>query len=115
MFTIGNRRFNITSVHIAGNFCDNVGKVIMNVKLINSCGGNARCEFRFELSDSSVIDGFELQIGNRRLIGVVNEKSISNNNHTKALEEGHRSVVINKYNEVYYVNIGNVEAEMKLI
>ena len=102
-------------VKVSGELYDSIGKI--NVEQIYKSTNTNLLEIKYDfvLDSNSIITDISLQIGERKLIGILNDKHTNSQNYEKAIENNHVALTLEKYHDNYTLKLGNIEPDKTII
>lgn len=92
----------LESVIVLGNFIDGVGHVNITQKYLNTNPNPAESTYIFELDSKSVINTFNMLVGEKLINGLVKEKTVASKEYSDAKEQGKKTSLLTKLSDTSY-------------
>jgi len=102
----------LQSVHVEGQLDGLLLSTVIRQTYHNNTGKNLEIVYTFPVGWGSSLLGLEVEIGNKRLQGVVIEKKEAEEKYEKAIDEGDTPVMVQESSPgLYTANLGNIKAD----
>lgn len=108
------RTLELNSIEITGEIYDAMGYITSKSTYVNNLKNPIEVKYTFCLDSNAVVDSLKIKIGERESIGVVQEKKQAANTYSTAMKENKTACILEKYDDIYTVTVGNIEPEDKL-
>jgi hypothetical protein len=102
-------------VKVSGEIFDSIAKINVEQVYKSTNTNPLEITYDFALDPNSIITSVSLQIGERKLIGILNDKYTNSQNYEKAIENKHVALTLEKYYDKYKLKLGNIEPNVELI
>lgn len=102
-------------VKVDGTIYDSIANINVQQVFKSTNTNPLEVIYKFALDKSAIITKVSLQIGDRHLIGMLNDKKTNIQNYEKAIENKHTALTLEKYNDSYKLQLGNIEPNQELI
>ena len=100
----------LSSVEISGEFYDFFGNIKVKTIFENQCAVPIEAIYKFTLDSSAVIHDFRVKIQDRKLVGVVREKSVAKQTYDSAVANKQTSSLLEKDSSGNYkMSLGNLQ------
>jgi len=100
----------LKSVHLSAHLDGLFFRMKSQQQYRNETGDNLEAVYTFPLAPGATLLGMAVQVGERRLEGVVIEKKEATERYEKAIDEGDMPVMVEKSSKgLYTANLGNLK------
>jgi hypothetical protein len=110
-----NKYVPLKKVEFTGNINECFGEFTVEQKYVNTNEKLLEVEYVFPLNHTSSITDVTLQMGSRLLKSSLIEKQEARKEYTKAIEDKHKALLLEKTNLGYKIKVGNIEPNEELI
>lgn len=106
----------LKSVKISGEIYDSIGQFDVEQIYLSTNQNPLEIYYQFALDNNSIITNVSLQIGDKKLYGIINKKNHNRINYEKAIENKQTALTLEKnYNGDYTLKLGNIEPNINII
>jgi hypothetical protein len=102
-------------VKVTGEIYDSIAKISVEQVYKSTNTNPLEIRYDFALDPNATITNISLQIGERKLIGILNDKYTNAQNYQKAIDNNHTALTLKKYSDNYELKLGNIEPNQELI
>lgn len=100
----------LKSIHLSGNLDGFLLSMKSQQQYRNEAGANLETVYTFPLAPGATLLGMAIQIGEKRLKGVVIEKKEATERYEKAIDDGDMPVMVEQSSDgLYSANLGNLK------
>ena len=106
----------LKSVKVSGEIYDSIGQFDVEQIYLSTNENPLEIFYQFALDNNSIITNVSLQIGDKKLYGILNEKQQNRLNYDKAIENKNTALTLEKNPWGDYVlKLGNIEPNINII
>ena len=106
----------LKSVKISGEIYDSIGQFDVEQIYLSTNQNPLEIYYQFALDNNSIITNVSLQIGDKKLYGIINEKNHNRINYEKAIENKQTALTLEKnFSGDYTLKLGNIEPNINII
>lgn len=105
----------LKSINITGEICDAGGSMQVEHVYYNHQVLPIEAQYNFCLNTDTTVDSLKVTIGEREIIGKVQEKSQAQKTYTEAISENKRASILTKNGEQYTMTIGNIQPHETIV
>lgn len=98
----------LRSIDVSGDVFDMFGSFQVTSVYHNEHPENLETTYKFCLDPNAVVDSLKVIIGDRELIGKVQEKSQARTTYTDAVKSGKKTSLLEKNDDIYSLFVGNI-------
>lgn len=103
------RSLPLTSVQIAAKVADRLAHVTITETFKNPFSDHLEAVYIFPLAGGSAVSSFKMKVGERTIVGQVDERQAARNQYVEALQEGKRAALMEQErDDVFTVQVGNL-------
>jgi hypothetical protein len=102
-------------VKVTGEIYDSIAKISVEQVYKSTNTNPLEITYDFALDPNAIITNIFLQIGETKLIGILNDKYTNAQNYQKAIDNNHTALTLEKYLDKYKLKLGNIESNQELI
>ena len=103
------RNLPLTSVHISARVADRLAHVTVKETFKNPYTDHLEAVYIFPLSGGCAVSSFEMKVGDRTIVGKVDERQAAREQYAEALQEGKRAALMEQErDDVFTVQVGNL-------
>lgn len=109
--TEGNKKRSLplTSVQIAARVADRLAHVTVTETFKNPYSDHLEAVYIFPLAGGSAVSSFKMKVGERLVVGKVDERQAARDQYVEALQEGKRAALLEQErDDVFTVQVGNL-------
>lgn len=108
-------KLSLVSVDVSGDVIDMLGSISVTIIYHNSHQFNLESTYTFCLDPNAVIDSLSVTIGNKKIVGVVEEKKQAQRTYTNAIKNKKRSALLEKNEDIYSLFVGNIAGNESIV
>jgi Ca-activated chloride channel family protein len=105
----------LKSINITGEICDAGGSIQVEHVYYNHQTLPIEVQYNFCLNTDTTVDSLKVTIGEREIVGQVQEKSQAQKTYTEAISENKRASILTKNGEQYTMTFGNIQPKETII
>jgi Ca-activated chloride channel homolog len=103
------RSLPLTSVQIAARVADRLAHVTVTETFMNPFSDHLEAVYIFPLAGGSAVSSFKMKVGERTIVGKVDERQAARDQYVEALQEGKRAALMEQErDDVFTVQVGNL-------
>ncbi len=103
------RNLPLTSVQISARVADRLAHVTVKETFKNPYTDHLEAVYIFPLSGGCAVSSFEMKVGDRTIVGKVDERQAAREQYAEALQEGKRAALMEQErDDVFTVQVGNL-------
>ena len=104
----------LLSVKVTGEICDSIGKFNVEQYYKSTNTNPLEITYTFTLDNKAVITDVYLKIGDRQLVGVLENKLVNSENYKEAIENKYIAMLLEKNYDSYTLKLGNIEPNIDI-
>jgi len=106
----------LKSVKVSGEIYDSIGQFDVEQIYLSTNQNPLEIYYQFALDNNSIITNVSLQIGDKKMYGIINEKHSNRQNYEKAIENKQTALTLEKnFSGDYTLRLGNIEPNINII
>ncbi len=103
------RNLPLTSVQISARVADRLAHVTVKETFKNPYNDHLEAVYIFPLSGGCAVSSFEMKVGDRTIVGKVDERQAAREQYVEAMQEGKRAALMEQErDDVFTVQVGNL-------